>query len=1383
MHAIESLNEVKFADGSTKHTNNITPPIQLSIQNNRSEESFIVLPLANYDAIIGMPYLKKFNPTIDWSNHNIMFDDTNRVHASKQQKQHKTNQSTNQQCYSKSLRNTVTTSSSLQANNSCKSSIAKTEISNRQRELQNSLHQNILNQAMLRQSHTSQIYNFTTRNPIAHLCSIISRKELKQAKKSEQLMLVLVKPEDSQGEAKSPTSNLQINHINTNNSQQLPNENENALQSVRARVLQKYKDVFPDDLPKELPPRRHIEHSIDLIPGSSPPSKQPYKMSPKELDELKKIIDDLLAHGFIQPAASPFGAPVLFVKKKDGTMRMCVDYRALNKITIANKYPLPRIDELFDRLQGAKYFSKIDLRSGYHQVRIAEKDIDKTTFNSRYGSYSFKVLSFGLCNAPATFMNLMNSILHEYLDKFAIVFLDDIMIYSKTLAEHEQHLEQVLSKLRQHKLYGKLSKTELVQQKIGFLGHMVTPEGLCVDPDKLKAVSEWPVCKTVHDVRSFLGFVGYYRKFIKSFSAIVAPLSDLTKTANNKDPLLNKQVKWGREEKQAFQTIKEKVCNAPVLALPNTDLPFVLTTDASGFAIGATLSQDQGNGLQPIAFMSKKMLDAETRYPTHEQELLAIVCALKQWRHYLHGSKFEVIAETDHKPLTYLQSQPHLSKRQVGWLDVLAEFGCTPGLKVVYRQGKYNIAADALSRRSDHKEDEQHGTPETTQLKTTSKDFKMDLKLDTSSVQQLFKSNFEPQDLKTCNINCPNNGSDPTSVQGSEGYGNCPVRTLATDKTENEQQSSASNQALKPEASFSNVQTYIHNNTDDKNPRNHNNNHNQKRQTSNQLLNNVGLDKQQQSVQDNQTVTDNSISDLQKNAHTSSLYDLQSLLKTAYTRDKTCSAVLTEMLQTKSNKYKKFTLNSESILLKNNRIYVPDDMSVKTLILQEAHDNKLAGGHSGIHRTKLKIARHYTWNKLQQDVEDYVNSCIQCQTSKSSTQKPQGLLQSIGAADKRWQTISMDFIGPLKASGNGFTCILVVVDTLSKYAHFIPTHITATAPQIAQLVFNNVVRYHGVPESIISDRDARFTSAFWEALWSMCGTKLRRSTAYRPQTDGQTERTNKTLEEYLRSYIGNNMDDWDTLLMYAEIAHNNNVSVSTGYTPYFLNRGEEINLPITQIAQALNKEDNIHNKNETALQLVSSLQQHLSTAKQRIEQAQQKQKHYADQKRTDIQYNIGDQVMLNAKDINMSFFYKDLTMKLRSKYLGPFTIIRKLSPLNYELQLPTPLKRLHPVFHISKLKKYDANKATRFSTGIIVRQQNVRPISIDTNAAGEPMWEVEQIVDKRTRTIRGRRCTEYLVKWKDYPAYENSWEPIRNLQQAKDVIHRYEHTRGRTGAR
>lgn len=505
-------------------------------------------------------------------------------------------------------------------------------------------------------------------------------------------------------------------------------------------------------------------------------------------------------------------------------------------------------------------------------------------------------------------------------------------------------------------------------------------------------------------------------------------------------------------------------------------------------------------------------------------------------------------------------------------------------------------------------------------------------------------------------------------------------------------------------------------------------------------------------------------------------YDLLSLVKEAYKTDTWVQTTL----QTIANKQTTaFVLNEQGVILKDNRICIPNDISIKTLLLQEAHDNIVSGGHSGINKTKEKLARHYWWNNMQQDVEDYINSCIACQSNKSRNSKPYGLMKSITAAPTRWHTISMDFIGPLKRSRSGFDAILVVVDTLSKYAHFIPTHSTATAPQTAELIFHQVVKHHGLPQQIISDRDTKFTSSFWRALWSLCGTKLRMSTSGHPETDGQTERTNRTLEEYIRSYVDNNMDDWDKLLTYAQIAYNNHRSSSTGYTPYFLNHGDEINLPVVQIANTL-KHSQEHDelcKNETALQRVQALQQHIATAHQHLLRAQDRQKQYADTRRTHMEFEVGQQVMLSAKDINMNFYHRDMSNKLRSKYIGPLTIVKKISALNYELELPTPLKRIHPVFHISKLKKYQGEQGKRFTEATIARQQNSRPISVEQNAQGEELFEVEQVLDKRTRTVRGKRIIEYLIKWKDYPEWENIWEPASSLQAARHSIALYEQCR------
>ena len=445
-------------------------------------------------------------------------------------------------------------------------------------------------------------------------------------------------------------------------------------------VLLEYSDVFPEDLPPGLPPMRGVEHEIDLEPGSKPPAKAPYRLNQVELAELKKQLNELLEKGYVRPSKSPYGAPILFVVKKDGGMRMCVDYRALNKITIKNKYPLPRIDDLFDRLRKAKYFSKIDLRSGYYQIRVAERDIEKTTMRTRYGAYEYLVMPFGLCNAASTFMALMDKVFGQVLDEFVIVYIDDILIFSETLEEHAQHMRKVLSLLREHKLYGKMSKCEFCLKEIHFLGHVVGEGVIKMDPEKVRAVLDWKRPQNVHEVRSFLGLANFYRRFIDHFAEVARPLTNLTRKGG---------WLWTPECDEAFAELKRRITSGPVLVLPDFDKPFEVECDASGFAVGAVLMQED----HPVAFLSKKLTKTECKWPTHDKEMFAIITALGQWKHYL-GHPFRVV--TDHNTLRFFASQPKISSRQSHWLDFYAQFPCT----ITYKSGKTNIVPDALSRKA-----------------------------------------------------------------------------------------------------------------------------------------------------------------------------------------------------------------------------------------------------------------------------------------------------------------------------------------------------------------------------------------------------------------------------------------------------------------------------------------------------------------------------------------------------------------------------------------------------------------------------------------------------------------------------------------------------------
>ncbi|KAA0067728.1 pol protein [Cucumis melo var. makuwa] len=448
-------------------------------------------------------------------------------------------------------------------------------------------------------------------------------------------------------------------------------------------VVREYPDVFPDELPG-LPPLKEIDFAIELEPDTAPISKAPYRMAPTELKELKVQLQELLDKGFILPSVSPWGAPVLFVKKKDGSMRLCIDYKELNKVTVKNRYPLPRIDDLFDQLQGATVFSKIDLRSDYHQLRIRDSDIPKMAFRSRYGHYEFIVMSFGLTNAPALFMDLMNRVFKDFLDSFVIVFIDDILIYSKTEAEHEEHLHQVFETLRANRLYAKFSKCEFWLKKVSFLGHVVSSKGVFVDPVKIEAVTNLPRPSTVSEIRSFLGLKGYYRRFVEDFSCIASPLTQLTRKGT---PFV-----WSPACEGSFQELNQKLVTAPVLTVPDGSGSFVIYSDASKKGLGCILMQ-QG---KVVAYASRQLKSHEQNYPTHDLELAAVVFALKIWRHYLYGEKIQIF--TDHKSLKYFFTQKEMNMRQRRWLELVQDYDC----EILYHSGKANVVADALSRKVAH---------------------------------------------------------------------------------------------------------------------------------------------------------------------------------------------------------------------------------------------------------------------------------------------------------------------------------------------------------------------------------------------------------------------------------------------------------------------------------------------------------------------------------------------------------------------------------------------------------------------------------------------------------------------------------------------------------
>jgi len=965
------------------------------------------------------------------------------------------------------------------------------------------------------------------------------------------------------------------------------------------KIHDEYRDVF-ESMPKELPPRRVHDHAIEIVPGSQPPSKPAYRLSSTELDELKKQLDTLLEYGFIRASRSPYGAPMLFVKKKDNTLRMCIDYRQLNNITIKNKYPLPKVDELLNRLGGARYFTKLDLQSGYHQIRMKDNDIEKTAFRTRYGSFEFMVLPFGLTNAPSTFMAMMQDILRPYLDKFCISFLDDILIYSDSLEEHQKHVRLILDMLREHRLYVKLSKCEMFRDNVEFLGFNINRNGLAMMDDKIRAIQEWPTPTSVKQVRSFLGLAGFYRQFIKMFSATTSPLAALLQKESSF------KFHWTSDHQRAFDTIKQRMSSKPTLILPREDVTFVVHTDASGFAVGASLNQDHGSGLQPIAFISKKLLPAETRYATHEQELLAIIIAVKTWRHFIYGKRF--VIQTDHHSLIHFQKQQNLSNRQARWSELLAQYD----FEIQYVPGDTNVVADALSRRADH----------------------------------------QP-----------------------------PVTNAAV---------------VEPTTSTS----------------------------FNQVT-----------------------------AVTSSSNTILEQIRQGYQQDDECKHILLDD-EKKENVSNEWQVTSAGLIKRRDQVLVPNDSTLRTMIITSNHDD-ITAAHRGVAKTIDLITRSFYWKHMHRDVKEYVSSCVSCQQNKVTNQSPLGLLHPIATPEQRWHTITMDLITSLPVTKDGNDAIVVVVDKFSKMVHYIPTVTTTDAPKLATLMIEHVIRLHGVPIHIISDRDPRFTSSFWKALWLQLGTKLKMSTAYHPQSDGLTERNNRTLEESLRSYVNYHQNNWDTMLPLLEFSYNNCINSTTGYSPFFLNYGQH---PTTPLDFVLRKEVQV---NDTASNMIEKLYDALDNAHNNITKAQASQKKYADQKRRDFeQFEIGDKVLLSTDNLRTP----GRAPKLIAKRIGPFVINRVLGKLNYQLELPNTLKGIHNRFHVQQLTRFHSSDSFPTRPNIITR-----PPAVVLPNKKDDVYEVETVLKHRGT---GNRL-QYLIHWKGYPEYESTWEPENAFIHHRDKIDEY----------
>lgn len=1032
------------------------------------------------------------------------------------------------------------------------------------------------------------------------------------------------------------------NVLQTGNTQTLPVE------------FEPFRDVFSKEGARTLPSSKQAQHAIKIIDGESPPWGPIYPLSEAELATLRKYIQENIEYGRIRPSSSPAGAPILFVPKKDGTLRLCVDYRGLNKVTVKNRYPLPLISEILDRLSGAKYFSKLDLKDAYYRIQIQPGDEWKTAWRCRYGHFEYTVMPFGLTNAPATFQNYIHTALYDILDRFCIVYLDDILIFSQDAKSHQYHVQQVLKRLQKAELYANLSKCTFYQPQVEFLGYIISQDGVEMDPERIRNIADWPEPITFRELQVFLGFCNFYRRFIHNYSRIALPLTGLLKGSHNgRKP---GDLHMNDHETTAFRQLKLAFQSAPLLTHFNPSQPIRLETDASKYGMAGILSQPDPNGkYHPVAFWSYKFKDAEINYSTPDQELFAIVHSFKHWRQYLEGSHHTVEVLSDHQNLQGFMKQPRMNGRQARWCLYLTPFNFI----IKHRAGKTN-PADGPSRIYEGPNDQ---TPKDELL---------------APIQQRIVniSCLTVSDLYACKTQFE---LDETSEQESPGLSTHIVQSTLIGAGAESADWAVWND-LKANQTFQNI-----------------------------LI-------QETTVQE----------DVYSNTASKSLMNL---ITDAQRNDPETQNYI-QNLQTGETKSNNWTIDHKQLLYFKNRLFIPPNQALRNKILSLYHDDPLSG-HFGRNRTESLMKRKFHWTGMQTFIYEYIQNCPTCQGTIAQTHRPYGKLEAFPMPNHPFEELSVDFITGLPVTENNnqpVDAIFVVVDRLTKWCIFLPVSTTITAPQLAELYHREIELRYGPAKGITSDRGSLFTSNYWSKMAYFHHTKLRLSTAFRPQTDGQTERINQVIERYLRCFIDENQLNWPKLLPSAQFACNNaiNLTIKTspfealhGYQPDFFCRIED-DPSREEVPAATERASKLN-------QLRERLQEHWQKSNKNYEENYNK-------RHKSMNFKAKSLVKLSTKHLNL----KVPSRKLAPRFIGPFRILSAIGSQAYRLALPNKYNQIHNVFHVSLLEPWNG--------------ESKDPLTMpDLDDSDE--WEVDEIQDKKQRDDE----VFYLVKWKGWPTEYNQW--------------------------
>lgn len=1012
------------------------------------------------------------------------------------------------------------------------------------------------------------------------------------------------------------TSLYELDHLIEEQSDQEPDDAETSdlIDQKLPPQYEPYRDVFSKVASNQLPPHRSYDHKIQLeeeLPNHFSPL---YRQSTTELEATKQYLLDNLNKGFIVNSSSPFASPVLFVKKSDGSLRFCVDYRKLNSLTRNDPYPIPRIDELLSRVSKAKVFTKIDIRQAFHRIRMDPESEEYTTFRTRYGAYKCKVLPFGLCNGPATFQRYMNDVLIDYLDDFCIAYLDDILIYSEPHQNHDDHVRKVLQRLREAGLQADIKKCEFGVTRTKYLGFILTTKGLETDPDKTEPLRNWIRPTTITGVKSFLGFCGFYRQFVRDFGKIAKPLTTLTKPTE--------EFEWTDDCTVAFDALRNHLIQTQSIYHFDPELESKLETDSSDGVIAGVFSQLHADGLwYPVAFYSHVLVGAETNWEIHDKEMFAIVSAFKKWRPDFMSLRNRLAVYTDHRSLEVFMKTKVLTSKQVRWMEYLSDFN----FQINYTAGKDNQKADILSRRE----------------------------------QDLAAQDLVKKDSRSRTFLGPSRLDDRINAE------------LAQDFVSNTSPSDE-NILLAP------------------------------------LLPEVFQ------------VDSNLIQDLRQD-NKDSFQDVR------------------------DNPSPNHTIQ-DGLLLYKGRLCVTRNTPLCTRLIREAHD-QVSSAHPSSRKTYQLLAPKYYWLGMSSDCKRYVDNCIQCKLYHSDQTKKQGWLHPLPIPDYPMQHLCMDF-KEFPPDKHGYDSILVFIDRLGKDSVTIPCHKNIDSRGLATLFVQWIYRFGHTPETIVSDRGPQFVSSFWTEFCRIIGVKLKLSTAYHKETDGQTEIMNRYIDQRLRPFVTYYQDNWSELLPLMDRVQMTLPHSSTGMAPYRLKFGLDPrtswdwNTPKASTPQEkLNRAE--------AVSVANRMHEAWAHAKENLAKAQETMSKSVNQHRREIDWVPGDKVYLSTKNLKNH----RPSRKLAEQWTGPFTIKEQVGN-SYRLELPAG-SLIHDVFAPDVLRKHPNTP--------LPGQENPKPGG--QVIAGNEEWDVEAILAVR----QIRNSLKYKVSWVGHDP-DPQWYPAENLKGCPHLL-------------